>query len=114
MTPTTTTILILAGLSGDGTSNASIISLVNKLIAAVAVATAGFFAWHTLTTYFGGGKGAGDGRFAPGGGRHGDHTPPTTGFLIGEAVAFVICEGLLGTVWALVNYGGHIVGGVLG
>jgi hypothetical protein len=105
---------ILIGLTGDGTWNGVLINIVNRGLAAAAVIVAGFFAWKMITTYLGMGTPKGDGRFATGGGRHAgtDGREQVSGSLVSEAVAFAVVEGLLASIWLIVNLGQMLVGGV--
>ena len=104
---------ILIGLTGDGTNNGALLSLTNRGLAAAAVITAGFFAWKLLMTYFDptGGRGS-NGQFTKGGGRDGGDHPPVAKLVISEATAFMVVEGLIATVWLLVNWGQTIVNAV--
>ena len=105
---------ILLGLSGDGTNSGVLLDLANRFLAAAAVIVAGFFAWKMITTYLGMGTPRGDGRFAPGGGRHSgtDGREQVSGNLVSEAIAFAVVEGLIASIWLIVNWGQTIVGGV--
>ena len=105
---------ILLGLTGDGTGNAVLLDLVNRGLAAAAVIVAGFFAWRMIATYFGMGTPRGDGRFREGGGRHSgtDGREQVSGSLVSEAVAFAVVEGLIASIWLIVNLGQNLVGGI--
>jgi hypothetical protein len=101
MTSASETVTYLAGLSGDGTSNNAVMGIVNRVIGAAAIGVAGFFAWKMLSHYFASSADAGE---AFGGKK--------TKTLLNEAVAFMVAEGLIASIWALVNYGQQIIGGV--
>lgn len=99
-THTAETVGYLAGLSGDGSSNNAVMGIANRVIMATAVIVAALFAWKMTTTYFNE-KAEPDKHF---GGKK-------TKALLSEAVAFMVAEGLIASIWALVNYGQQIVGG---
>jgi hypothetical protein len=104
VTMTLETVTYLAGLSGDGTSNNAVMGIVNRVIGAAAIGVAGFFAWKMLHLYFTSESPGGDKGHAFGGAK--------TKTLLNEAVAFMVAEGLIASIWALVNYGQQIIGGV--
>jgi hypothetical protein len=119
MTSASETVTYLAGLSGDGTSNNAVMGIVNRVIGAAAIGVAGFFAWKMLHLYFttdlGKSGGSDTGRAGPGGGGATGSSAfggPKTKTLLNEAVAFMVAEGLIASIWALVNYGQQIIGGV--
>jgi hypothetical protein len=104
---------ILIGLTGDGTGNGILLALTNRLLAAAAIVVAGFFAWKLLSLYWDptGGRGS-NGQFAKGGGRDGGEHPPVAKLVLSEAVPFMLAEGLIASIWLIVNLGQNLVGGV--
>lgn len=103
----TTTTLIAAGLGkADGTSNGSLVTVIDRLVmGSLTVSVAVFIVLLMLAAW---GKAKGTGRFEAGGGRNGGNPFKT---LIPPAAAFLILVILLSGVWALVRVAGGLSGG---
>jgi len=108
--PAAHTITYLAGVTRDGTSNGSLSHLVGKSLAAVLVIGVCVFVVLVLQSAYG--KVKGDGRFAPGGGRHGRESGIKN--LAPSAVAFLIFLVLVVGAYGLVRMSGVLGGGLFG
>lgn len=86
------TVHILADISSDGTSNGSIISIVRRLLLAVAVIGGGGFGVLLLKTYMKDDAGK-------------------TKKLIDEAKNFALFEGFLGVIWVIAEIAQSVFGG---
>ena len=86
------TVHILADISSDGTSNGAIMSIVRRVILAVAVIGGGAFGVHALRVYM-------------------EKDPGKTKKLIDEAKAFALLEGFLGVIWVIAELAQNVFGG---
>jgi hypothetical protein len=86
------TVRILADISSDGTSNGSIISIVRKVVAAVAVIGGAGFAVHGLRVQMA-------------------KEPGKTKNLMEEAKSFALFEGLMAVVWVIAEVAANVFGG---
>lgn len=102
-------ITYLAGISSDGTSGA-LSHLVGKSLVAVLVIGVGIFVVLVLQAAYG--KVKGDGRFAPGGGRHGRESGIKNITPVG--LSFLIFLVLVIGAYGLVRMSGVLSGGLFG
>lgn len=100
----------LAGLSGDGTSNGALLSLVQKVMLWVAVSAAGAYVVFLLIIYLGS-KGGGNGA-GPGGGGGGGAAKSKS--MLWETVSFIVIEGLCAIVWTVIEFAQNAAGGAAG
>lgn len=103
----TTTTLIAAGLGkADGTSNGSLVTVIDRLVmGSLTVSVAVFIVLLMLAAWV---RQKGTGRFEAGGGRNGGNPVKA---IIPPAAAFLILVILLSGVWALVRVAGGLSGG---
>ena len=103
----TTTHLIAAGLGkADGTSNGSLVALVDRLVMGSLTVSVGVFIVILMMAAWVRQKGTG--RFEAGGGRNGGNPVKA---IIPPAFAFLVLVILLSGVWALVRVAGGLAGG---
>ena len=108
-TTTTTTTLIAAGLGkADGTSNGSLVAVVDRIVMGSLTVSVGVFIVILMIAAWV--KTKGTGRFEAGGGRNGGNPVKQ---LIPPAAAFLVLVILLSGVWALVRVAGGLAGGAL-
>jgi len=88
----TDTVRILADISSDGTSNGSIMSIVRRVLAAVAVIGGAGFGIHALRVQMA-------------------KEPGKTKNLMEEAKAFAFFEGLVAVVWVIAEVAANVFGG---
>ncbi len=103
----TTTTLIAAGLGkADGTSNGSLVTVIDRLVmGSLTVSVAVFIVLLMLAAWV---RQKGTGRFEAGGGRNGGNPVKA---IIPPAAAFLILVILLSGVWALVRVASGLSGG---
>jgi hypothetical protein len=99
---------VILGLTQDGTSNGSLIALVDRLVAAALVISVGIFVVRVLVPA----KVKGTGRFETGGGRNSTRDSPRQA--IETTGRFVIFVFLVSGVWGLVRLSGWVAAGLLG
>lgn len=106
---TTTTTLIAAGLGkADGTSNGSLIAVVDRIVMGSLTISVGIFIVILMMAAWI--KQKGTGRFEAGGGRNGGNPIKA---LMPPATAFLVLVILLSGVWALVRVAGGLSSGAL-
>jgi hypothetical protein len=86
---------ILADISGDGTSNGAIMTIVKRVILGIGVILAGFFAVMIARTYM-------------------EKDNDKTKKLMDEAKNFVLAEGLVAVVWVIAELAGSVFQGAVG
>lgn len=87
-------VVYLAGVSGDGTKNGAITTMVNRILGAVSVAVVAVFAIRAVLS-FAKGKGGAEGHKE----------------LMHIGGQFVITEGLVFAAWAIARIGAQVFGG---
>jgi hypothetical protein len=99
---------VILGLTQDGTSNGSLVALVDRLVAAALVLAVGIFVVQVLAPS----KQRGTGRFEAGGGRNSTHPSPRRA--VETTVRFALFVFLVTGVWGLVRLSGWVAAGLLG
>lgn len=94
------TTIYLAGLgsAGDGTSNGSLVAIIDRIVMGSLTVSVGVFIIVLMLAAWG--KTKGTGRFEAGGGRNGGNPVKA---IVPPAAAFVVLVILLSGVWALVR-----------
>lgn len=98
MIAASTAVTYLADIGSDGTSNGIIMKLVRILLAAIAVILAGGFGINILRTRLDKGKSG----------------STETKEHVDETKNFVLAEGLLVAVWAIIELANNLASGALG
>jgi hypothetical protein len=99
---------VILGLTQDGTSNGSLVALVDRLVAAALVIAVGIFVVLLVFPP----KQGGNGRFVTGGGR--DETRHTPRKAVETAARFAVLIAMLAGAWGLARLSGVLAAGLLG
>ena len=99
---------ILLGLTQDGTSNGSLVAIVDRILAAALVVSVGIFAVLLVFPP----KQGGNGRFVTGGGR--DTTRHTPRKSVETAARFTLLVAMLAGAWGLARLSGMLAAGIFG
>ena len=97
---------MLLGLTQDGTSNGSLVAIVDRVLAAALVASVGIFA--TLLVFPQ--KERGTGRFEAGGGRNITRDSPRKAIEL--AARFTLLVAMLAGAWGLARLSGMLAAGI--
>lgn len=104
-----TTTLLAAGLGSDGTSNGSLVAIIDRIVmGSLTVSVAVFVVILMIAAWV---RQKGTGRFEAGGGRNGGNPVKA---IVPPAAAFMVLVILLAGVWALVRVAGGLAGGAFG
>ena len=99
---------LLLGLTQDGTSNGSLVAIVDRVLAAALVASVGIFAVLLVFPP----KQGGNGQFTVGGGR--DTTRHTPKKAVETAARFTLLVAMLAGAWGLARLSGVLAAGIFG
>jgi hypothetical protein len=102
------TVTYLADITSDGTSNGMIMTIVRVVLAMIAVILAGGFGINIAKISLAEAKGGG-GAQGPGGGASGGKTKS----MMDETKNFALAEGLIISVWAIIELVNNVFSGVL-